>query len=402
VTSSLSLLRRPDVPPWVGELFVCGAAATATVYRIAEDVRDAGDRTPDAAAYAIGLATALALVGRRRYPAGTLSLIVLLWLLYHVLNYPGGAPAVPVWIALYSVSVARDRRVGLCVAGALIVFDILARTSQSGSRPFDAALDGSTVLFLAALLLGDAVRSRREWREESEARTSLLVASREQEAARMIVEDRLRVARELHDVSAHTLAVISVQASVAAELLTESPEQAGEALQTVRVACRDAMGELRSAVGGLRDPGDVAHGRLAPVPSSYGLDALPHLAVAHGTGTPRIAVRYVGARRAIPEAVGAAAYRIVQEATANVLRHAHAEHVDIEVRFAPDALTLTIRDDGRAGPTVKAGAGLKGMSERASRLGGWVRAEPVRAGRGGFEVVAWLPAPPAVSIGERP
>lgn len=383
---------RPDLPPWLTELLICGSAAVATVYRISADVRDVGDRAPDALAFAIGIAAALALVGRRRWPALTLATIVGLWLLYHVLDYPGGAPAVPVWIALYSVAVAARRGPGLVVAAALIVCDVLARTSQSGSRPFDAALDGSTVLFLAALLLGDSVRSRREWREESQARTSLLVATREREAARMITEDRLRVARELHDVSAHTLAVISVQASVAAELLTASPGQARDAIQAVRDACREAMRELRSAVGVLRDPSDSPH-RLA---------ALPRLAMAHGDVPPRIEVRYLGPRRPLSLDVETTAYRIVQEAIANVLRHAEAEHVDVEVTFAPDGLALAICDDGRGPASRAVGSGLRGMSERAASLGGWVRTEPGPAGRGGFGVRAWLPAPATPDAGSRP
>lgn len=376
-------MRTTRLRPWVLDLLVCGSAAVVTAYRIDAAVREAGDRAPDAIAYGIGLTMAVALAGRRRWPAWTLAGVVLLWLLYHLLDFPGGAPAVPVWVALYSVAVAPRRWPGLAIAGALLVSDALARTAQTGARLFDAMLDGSTMLFLAALLIGDGVRTRRSWRAEHEARAALA-------AAQLVADERLRIARELHDVSAHTLAVITVQAGVAADLIDDEPQRAGQALALVRAACSEAMGELRAAVGVLRDP--AADPEPDPAPP-HGLERLEQLAVAHGTVGPRIGISYVGARRPLPRLVEATAFRIVQESVTNVLRHSGATRVDVTVDYRPDGLALEIHDDGRgrgsSGADGSAGGnGLRGMAERAASVGGWLDAGP---GDAGFRVRAWLP-----------
>ncbi|MGI5238541.1 sensor histidine kinase [Dactylosporangium sp. CA-139066] len=385
-----------DLPPWAVDVFLAVFAGAATVYRIGAGVREAGDRAPDAVGYGIGLAMSVVLLARRRWPAPTLTIVAALWVWYHMRDYPGGAPAVPVWVALYSVAVTARRRAGLAVAGGLLVSDALARTAQTGARLFDAALDSSTVLFLAALLLGDGVRSRRAWRAEHEARAALLVAERERATAQMLTEERLRIARELHDVSAHTLAVVSVQASVAAELIDDDPKGAGEALGVVRSACREAMGELRAAVGVLR-AADVTgvHGAGTPDAPAPGLERLRDLATAHGGRAPRISISYAGDRRPLPRLVEITAYRIVQESVTNVLRHADATRVDITVEFGRDGLGLEIRDDGRGalasrGDASPGGNGLVGMAERAASLGGWLDAGP-GGEAGGFRVRAWLP-----------
>ena len=379
-------------------MLLCVLAAAATAYRIGSDVRDVGVREPDAMAYGIGVAMSAVLFGRRRFPALTLSVIVLLWLLYHVRDYPGGAPAVPVWIALYSVAAAPRRLAGLAVAGVLVVCDALARTARTGAWLFDAVLDSSTVLFLAALLLGDGVRSRRAWHAEHEARTALLAAERERAAAQLITDERLRIARDVHDVSAHTLAVITVQAGVAADLMDDEPQRAGEALSLVRTACSEAMNELRTAVGVLRDPdgGAPPEGPFGVPAPADGLERLEQLAVLPGAAGPDIAITYVGARRPLPRLVETTAYRIVQESVTNVLRHADAGRVDIAVEFRLKGLALEIRDDGRGVPATTGnvpagGNGLRGMAERAASVGGWLDAGPVTETRG-FRVRAWLPA----------
>jgi signal transduction histidine kinase len=264
--------------------------------------------------------------------------------------------------------------------------------------PFDAVLDGSTVVFVAALLLGDAVRSRRAWRAEFEARLVMLEEQREHATAQRISDERIRIAQELHDVSAHTLAVINVQASVAAELLTDSPRQAGQAIEEVRRAGREAMSELRATVGVLRQDGvaEAAGGMEPPAP---GLDRLAELVRAYGSSGPRVEVRTEGERRTLPRVVETTAYRIVQESLTNVLRHADADRVDIVVEYRDDGLALEIRDDGGVNrPSAQpdqAGYGLRGMAERAAGLDGWLTAGPFDlpdTGVGGFRVRAWLPS----------
>ncbi|MEV6630362.1 histidine kinase [Actinoplanes sp. NPDC051470] len=354
----------------VSDLGIAALAFAGAAARVAAAPVQPADRAPDLLAYAMVLGMALALLARRQQPALVLAAVVFLFLAYHVDRYPGGAPAVPVWIALYSVAVAPRRRLGLLVAGVLIVIDAQSRMIVAGLGPLDAALDGSTGMFVAALLLGEAVRARRE-------RVRLLAAERDRVAEQRVTEERIRIARELHDLSAHTLAVVSVQAAVAADALDDDPDQVRKALASVRGAAREAMTELRAAVGVLRDG---VRG-VEPAPT---LERLPSLASATGATLVE-----EGDRRTLPRAVEATAYRIVQEAVANAVRHAGASTIEIRVGYAADGVSLAVRDDGTGGGGPP-GNGLRGMTERATGLGGWVRAG--RAGHGGFEVRGWLPA----------
>ncbi|MDG4789112.1 histidine kinase [Micromonospora sp. WMMD1102] len=357
---------------WAVDVGIAAAAGTITAYRIAVVAVLPGDRTPDLWAYALGTAMAVALLARRRWPAAVLAVVGGLFLLYHVSRYPGGAPAAPVWVALYSVAVARRRRLGLLLAGLFVLLDAHGRTMVAGVEPLDATLDSSTVVFVATLLLGETVRGRR-------IRLALLTAERDDAARRQVVEERIRIARELHDVTAHTLAVVGVQAGVAAEVLDDDPAQARAALEAVRRASREALTELRAAVGVLRD-GTRADGPEPPVP---GLDRLPALAATTGA-----VLRQDGTPRPLSGAVEATAYRIVQEAVANAVRHADAGRIEVRLGYRPDGLDLTVCDDGR-GPGGPPGNGLRGMAERAAGLGGWLRTGP--ADGGGFQVRGWLP-----------
>jgi signal transduction histidine kinase len=383
------------VPSWVAEVALATIAAGATAYRIGTATVEPGDNAPDAWAYVIGLAMAAVLLGRRRWPAACLAVVVLLWLAYHIADYPGGAPAVPLWVALYSVAVAPRRVPGLVVAGALIAVDALARIDQLGLRLFDAGLDGSTVVFAAALLLGESVRGRRRWRAETEARLALMDAEREQMAAQQVAAERVRIAQDLHDVSAHTLAVITVQADVAAELLDDEPDEARRALVVVRRAGREAMAELRAAVAVLRDRGDDAGDPAVGVPPpAPTLARIEQLGTAYGPDGPVVAVRHEGAPRALPRAVEATAYRIAQEAVANAVRHGAARRIDVVLDFRPDGLAMDVRDDGTGGTPNGSGYGIRGMVERAAGLGGSVEAGPAgdaASPRSGFRVRAWLP-----------
>ncbi|GIG87885.1 sensor histidine kinase [Plantactinospora endophytica] len=357
---------------WVADVGLAVFAFTAAAARVAVAPDLPGDRAPDALAYTIVAGMAVALLLRRRLPAVVLAVVVVLFLGYHMLRYPGGAPAVPVWIALYSVAVAPRRRIGLTVAALFIVVDAQSRMAVAGLGPLDAELDGSTVVFVAALLLGEVVRARRE-------HSRLLAAQRDRVVAQRLMEDRIRIARELHDVSAHTLAVVAVQAGVAADVLDDDPGQARTALAAVRQAAREAMTELRAAVGVLRD-GQRPDEPEQPAPT---LRRLPELAATTGATLVE-----EGVRRPLPRAVEATAYRMVQEAVANAVRHSGARRIEIQVHYAVDGLSLAVRDDGCGGGGPP-GNGLRGMTERATGLGGWVRAGPAR--QGGFEVRGWLP-----------
>jgi signal transduction histidine kinase len=357
---------------WWVDVAVAVAAGAAAAARVAAAPVLPRDRPPDGVAYAMVAAMAVALLLRRSRPVAALVAIGALYLAYHVSRYPGGAPAVAVWVGLYSVAVAPRRRLGLIVAAVLIVLDLQGRMVVAGLGPLDSTLDGSTGLFIAALLLGEVVRGRR-------VRLALLAAERDRTEEQRVMQERVRIARELHDLSAHTLAVVSVQAGVAAEVIDDDPAQARTALEAVGRAAREAMGELRAAVGVLRDGARLP----AAEPPAPTLDRLSEIAA--DTGAVLVCE---GTRRPLPRAIEATAYRILQEAVANAVRHSGARRIEMRVGYQPDGLSLAVVDDGCGGEAVP-GNGLRGMVERARGLGGWLRAGPGE--RGGFQVRAWLP-----------
>ena len=206
----------------------------------------------------------------------------------------------------------------------------------------------------------------------------------DEEARRRASEERLAIARDLHDVVAHNISVINVQANTALHLMDRQPERAREALTAIHEVSRQALGELRSVLGVLR-----ADGADAPLMPSPGLDRLGELA-AHAR-TAGIAVRVVeqGEPRPVPAGVDTAAYRIVQEALTNAVRHSGGRAATIRLCYDPDALTIEVDDDGREALPSRPGNGVAGMTERARALGGTLDAGP-RSG-GGFRVLARLP-----------
>jgi signal transduction histidine kinase len=240
---------------------------------------------------------------------------------------------------------------------------------------------------LAAVFLGEAVRNRRAYVAELRDRAKRAERTREEEARRRVDEERMRIARELHDVVSHSIGVISVQAGVAAHLLERRPDKAGEALATIRQASDEALDELHAMLGVLRQPDGRAP--LAPAPGLAQLDAL--VAMAEGAGL-RVEVDARGAPH-LPPAVDLACYRIVQESLTNVVRHAGASSVTVTVAADGDTLVVEVTDDGPGAPGAGNGNGTRqgivGMRERARALGGTLEAGP--RPEGGFRVSARLP-----------
>jgi signal transduction histidine kinase len=240
----------------------------------------------------------------------------------------------------------------------------------------------------AAVAIGDGVRARRGWRAEQRQRAQEAELEREREAARRVQEERLRIAREVHDVLAHSVAVISLHTDVADEAIVDDPAAAQAALGRIRTASRDTMRELRTTIGLLR----VADRPEPDAPA--GLDQIDQIVSAATAGGLRVAVEVHGERHAVPAVVDATGYRIVQEALTNTLRHANANGARVCVRYAADRVEIRVTDDGCGpGGTPGGGHGLTGMCERAALLGGHVRA----GGRpeGGFAVEASLPLVPS-------
>jgi signal transduction histidine kinase len=369
------------------------AVATAMTLTISVAEEAGATRSADPLAYAIGLGVAALLLARRRYPLGVVAATVALLMAYYSLNYPAFSPAVPLAAAAYFAALHGRLGGAAAVLGGFMAFASIYQTFDEDDSLFTVLgthVLGELALLAAVLLLGEAVRTRRALAAEVRARLARADADREREAERRVQEERLRIARELHDVMAHTIAGIGVQAGVAGDVIDDAPEQAKSSLAAIRGQTRDAMAELRAAVGLLRDGGPDAP--RAPAPGLHALDGLVGTA---GRGGLDVEVSVAGDVRPLPAAVDLTAYRIVQESLTNVVRHAHASVARVAVRYEPDAVVVEVADDGRGTAAVNgrngagAGYGLVGMRERAVAVGGTLDAGP--APGGGFRVAARLP-----------
>ena len=292
--------------------------------------------------------------------------------------------AIPAW-ALFDLARHYGRRETI-IAAVLVapcVFVSVLPFADSGSE-----LASVTLLNLAwcefALAAGYAM-----WHSRALAQRE--VAAREADAERRLGDERLRIARDVHDVVAHAMVAINVQAGVAAHLLDDDTDQAREALLQIKRTSGDALSDLRATLGVLRDPGQAA-----PVGPAAGLEDLEGIAAQLRTAGVEVTVD-VAAAGPIPTPVHSASYRIVQEALTNVLRHADARTVRVVARADEDMVTLVVENDGRgtarSAAPGGAGAGVRGMRERAEALGGTLSAGP--SGEHGWRVEAALPLLPA-------
>ncbi|HEY9288037.1 MAG TPA: histidine kinase, partial [Candidatus Dormibacteraeota bacterium] len=227
---------------------------------------------------------------------------------------------------------------------------------------------------------------RRAYVAALEERASRLERDRRVDRQLAADEERARIARELHDVVAHDVSVIAIQTGAARTVQQSQPAAAAEALTLIEDTARKTLVELSQLLGVLRKI-DANGAQRAPQP---GLDQLPRLVEEIRAAGLQVEYRVDGMPQALPPAIDLSAYRIVQEATTNVLKHAHAQHLEIAIGYRPREIQLRIRDDGSGPPRGGGGGhGLVGMRERVALFGGQLSAEP-RPG-GGFEVLATLP-----------
>jgi signal transduction histidine kinase len=338
---------------------------------------------------ALGCAAGLSLFGRRRAPGATLALSgVLTLVLLHLDPGAGATAVIAPAVALYSLALRRSTRARIVAAVAAVAAIVLAESLNTGG-PTTLQTLGHVLLVAIPLLIADVHRTRHANLALLQERLELSERTREQEAERRAEQERLRIARDLHDVIAHTLTTINVQASTAAQLLDRNPRHAQNALETIEEASRDAIDELRAILGVLRGSEDGD----APLRPAPGLDDVPELVRRTRADGVDVRLEMVGDRpQRVAEAVSLAAYRIVQESLTNARRHAAGAAVHITLSFEPDRVGVAIengegtpdRVDGR-GP----GVGIMGMTERAAAVGGTVSARPLKRG---FRVDAELPS----------
>ncbi len=343
-----------------------------------------GDRA-DLAPFArvLLLVGALLLLWRWRQPVLVAFGTAATAMVYLGAGYPYGPVFLTVAVGCFSAIVAGHRKAAWTAMGALWVGHVLVAHWLYRWLPSagdDAAGWGQEVVVVtwgvAIVALSELARARREqWARER--------AERAQAARRRADEERLRIARELHDVLAHSISVINVQAGVGLALLDSDPEQARTALTTIKAASKEALGEVRQVLDTLRAPGDAPR---APAP---GLARLPELVEqAAGAG---LTVEIEGEPPELPPGTDLAAFRIVQEALTNVVRHSGSRHARVCFGRGGGEVRLRIDDDGPATGTDAGGSGngLAGMRERAAALGGTIEAGP--RDDGGFRVLAVLP-----------
>ncbi|MFI9766061.1 sensor histidine kinase [Streptomyces sp. NPDC052415] len=364
-------------------LLAAAAAALAVCLALVGD--DA--RRPDALGWTLLIGAHAPLVWRRRGPLLVFAAVVALVLPYHALDNNHGAPVPASFIALYTVTVTQRPARTLLVTGTGLSLSLAAMLTF-GEHKQAAELLRIYGWVLAVVFVGIDVRYYRQYIAAIVERADRAERTREEEARRRVAEERLRIARDLHDLLAHSITLIGVQTSVAAHVLAADPgrldrETVAKALDDIAETCRSARGELRTTLEVLREPGPDARG---PLP---GLDGLPDLVEAARLAGAK--VRQTVRVRQAPPAVGAAAYRIVQEALTNAVRHAGPEPaVVVDLHEEDGALHLAVSDDGTGPvPGKVPGFGLVGMRERARSVGGTLDSGPCPGG--GFRVTAVLP-----------
>lgn len=351
--------------------------------------------SPTWPAIVLTLLGTLPLVARRRQPLAVLAVIQMAEALYLSMGplYGASGNGLGLAVALYTLASRTERRVSLRVAGLIASLNalILLVGTALGRAESWPSLFVVTALAVGSWSLGENVRTRRAYLAQLEERARRLELERGENARRAVEEERARIARELHDVVAHHVSAIAVQAGAAAEIVERNPQRAGEALRFIQETSRQALAEMRAMLNVLRGGDDGnSDAERAPQPSLTQVERL--IGQSRAAGLP-VTLQVEGAARPLPEALDVSAYRIVQEALTNSLKHAGAARALVLVRYAAEALELEISDDGhgplRSSNGASEGRGLIGMRERVALFGGELAAGP--APSGGFRVRARLP-----------
>jgi signal transduction histidine kinase len=349
--------------------------------------------------YLLLIASGAVVAVRRRFPVAVFAVTAVASLIYYTLDFPDGPGWLALFVALYTLTAYGDGRRSVAIAGVgITVLAIVWLVAAADIEP-RAAIGwvffriGASVMSAA---LGESVRTRRVIAADALERAELAERTREEEARARVDEERLRIAREVHDTVAHAIAIINVQSGVTAHLLDKRPERTREALEAIEKTSSQALHEMRSILGVLRDDAD---GRV-PHPGLGQIDEL--FAEARRAGLD-ITLEAASPAAALPSAVDSAAYRILQESITNVIRHVGPTRVTVGLDYAVDTLEVHVtneRGDNHVRPSTPAvpGRGITGMRERCQLLGGRFDAGP--GADGGFMVSARLPFVPAGGTGQ--
>jgi signal transduction histidine kinase len=351
----------------------------------ATSINDELFRDTDAFAVVLGLATTLPLYWRRRYPLGALAVSSVAITVLGVADYRLDPLPIAVFFLIYANGAYATRpraTAGLAVVNVCLLVIFL---SDAPDLDFpDTVLN--IAVYSTCWLVGQVVRARGAASAARLAEAEERAEAQRQHSARAVAEERLRIAQELHDVVAHSMSVIAVQAGMGVHVIDRRPEDAKAALEAISHTSRRTLQEMRRLLGVLRDEeGELLH---SPAP---GLADLPRLVDdVRGAGVP-VELAVEGEQQEVPHAVELSVYRLVQEGLTNVIKHAGKASASVTVRCLPSTVEVEVIDDGRgaASSNGASGHGLQGMQERVALWGGTLQAGPRQGG--GFRVLAELP-----------
>jgi len=393
------------LPPRMQDLVLAVALA---LYNLGSLIPEHRQLSPVYVAYLLVILEALPLAWRRSWPIVVYVAVGIPRVLYDELGFGFAPLPLAPAIAYYTVMDRCSTRGRLVISAFLLAGVIQSQTLPGHTEPYDFFV--VALVFVAAGMAGILSRTRRAYLGEVEARAEQAEAERDRQVALAAELERTRIARELHDVVAHHVSLMAVQSEAAGALLPDRPAEAGKAVEIIGRTAREALTELRRLLGVLRGPADAATGppSTAPVPS---IDALDEVLVQVRQAGIAVDLRIEGSPSKLAPGVDLTAYRIVQEALTNTVRHSGAPTAVVTVSYEPGYVTVSVTDSGNSAgdaaagrPSVPAprngsadaggragGFGLAGIAERVASCGGSLTVGPMD--KGGFAVTARLPAP---------
>ncbi|MFE6304243.1 sensor histidine kinase [Nocardiopsis sp. NPDC057823] len=377
-----ALLPRPArTDTWIALSLLLLSAGSTFVVQMTDPATGARDPWPWG--YALIAVASLSLLWRTAFPCVVGLVSVSAATVYYPLGFPDGVVMACTAVMLYSLVRWGYRTFGWTLG--IVQFLAVNGYELAANETFRPEALGIVGWVLVLLCAGEVVRWRQEYLKADREREAEAGRTREEELLRRASEERLRLARDVHDTVAHNISLINVQAGTALYLMESEPERASQALATIKQTSKDTLVELRAILGVLR-----AADEGAPRSPVAGVDRIGEVAeAARGAGIA-VEVKVAGTPVRLPVGTDSAAYRTVQEALTNVVRHAEADRATVLVDYLPDAVVVEVADNGRGTlGSPAAGNGISGMRERAALVGGTVDAGPLEGG--GFRVRARLP-----------
>lgn len=383
--------------PFQSDTVVTAVLLLATLAWAQSAPPEGSQRPTDLLGIGLIVATFAPLPWRRVRPVAVLWLSLAAIIAYWILDYPETSAEAGMLLAVYSVGAHVDRPRSLWHfwgAYAIVLLVMLAGIVSAGEDLPLVAIPVNAIILGTLWLLGDGLRNRRKYLEELEEKAARNAERQQAEARRAVTEERTRIARELHDIVAHAMSVMVVQAGAARRVL-DDPDRAAEALEAVEQTGRESLNEMRTLLSVLRSDeaidGESGGPEMAPTPDLDGLGRLVNQV--EEAGLP-VSVEVTGQARPLAPGLELSAYRVVQESLTNSLKHAGPASATVTLDYQPDQLRVAVTDDGNGAAAEPGfGQGLIGMRERVEAFGGRLRTGP-RTG-GGFEVLATFPVEPA-------